>query len=59
MLFLADEMFKQSGATITFTFGKPISPNILTNELTDLEWAQKIKNHVYELENNPNFELTT
>lgn len=59
MLFLADEMFKQSGATITFTFGKPISPNIFTNELTDLEWAQKIKNHVYELENNPNFELTT
>ena len=58
MLFLADEMFKQQGATITFTFGKPINPEKLHNRFTDLEWAQKIKNHVYELENNPNFELS-
>ena len=59
MLFLADEMFKKQGSTITFTFGKPINPNKLHKELTDLEWAQKIKNHVYELENNPNFEFIT
>lgn len=59
MLFLADEMFKKQGSTITFTFGKPINPNKLNKELTDLEWAQKIKNHVYELENNPNFEFIT
>jgi len=58
MLFLADEMFKQQGTTITFTFGKPINPENLHNRFTDLEWAQKIKNHVYELENNPNFELS-
>jgi putative hemolysin len=58
MLFLADEMFKQQGATITFTFGKPIAPEKLHKRFTDLEWAQKIKNHVYELENNPNFELS-
>lgn len=58
MLFLADEMFKQQGTTITFTFGKPINPEKLHNRFTDLEWAQKIKNHVYELENNPNFELS-
>jgi putative hemolysin len=58
MLFLADEMFKQQGATITFTFGKAINPEKLHKGLTDLEWAQKIKNHVYELENNPNFELS-
>lgn len=59
MLFLADEMFKKNGSTITFTFGKPISPGIFHNKISDLEWAQKIKNHVYELENNPKFEFTT
>ena len=57
MLLLADEMFKQKGSTITFTMGKPISYKQLTNQKNDLEWAQIIKEHVYELENNPNFEF--
>ena len=57
MLFLVDEMFKKNGSTITFSFGKPISPEIFHNKISDLEWAQKIKNHVYELENNPNFDF--
>ncbi len=57
MLLLADEMFKQQGSTIHLTMGKPISPEMFKNTKSDYEWAQSIKKHVYELENNPNFEF--
>ena len=57
MLLLADEMFKQQGSTIHLTMGKPILPNVFNNTKSDHEWAQSIKHHIYELENNPNFEF--
>lgn len=49
MLYLADELFKQKGKTIEFKIGKPIYPEQLTSEKTDLEWAQWIKNKAYQL----------
>ena len=52
MLFLADEMFKQKGNTINFTFGKSISWKLFNKEHTNLEWAQKVKKHVYALKSN-------
>ena len=58
MMLLADEMFKQSGSTITFTMGNPIHPNTFTKDKTNHEWAQLIKEHVYQLEINPNFEFS-
>jgi len=58
MMLLADEMFKQSGSTITFTMGNPIQPNTFTKDKTNHEWAQLIKKHVYQLEINPNFEFS-
>ena len=57
MLLLADEMFKQQGTTIHLTMGKPILPNVFNKTKSDHEWAQTIKEHIYELENNPNFEF--
>ena len=57
MLLLADEMFKQQGSTIHLTMGKPILPNVFNKTNSDHEWAQTIKQHIYELENNPNFEF--
>jgi len=49
MLFLADEMFKQKGQTITLHFGKPIPYTTFTNDKTHLEWAQEVKKMVYNL----------
>jgi putative hemolysin len=57
MFFLVDEMFKQKGNTIEITMGKLIEPKILGNKKNDSEWAQAIKNYVYIIRNNINFEF--
>ena len=57
MFFLVDEMFKQKGNTIKITMGKIIEPKLLDNKKNDSEWAQAIKNHVYKIQNNINFEF--
>lgn len=53
MFYLVDEVFKQKGKSIKLTIGKPIQYSSFTKEHTPLEWAQKVKDHVYELKNNP------
>jgi putative hemolysin len=54
MFYLIDEMYKQAGRTITITFGKTILPEIFSQEFSDAAWAEKIKEHVYLLPQNPN-----
>ena len=49
MLYLADEMMKKKNAEFTITFGKPISWQSLDNSKTPIQWAQKIKESVYTL----------
>lgn len=49
MLFLADEMFKNTGKTFTITFGKPIPWQSFTKEKTPMEWAAFVKDEVYKL----------
>lgn len=49
MLYLVDEMFKQYEKDINITFGKPISYKVFDNKYKSREWAEKIKNHVYDL----------
>lgn len=49
MFFLPDEMYKQKGKTISFTFGKEISWQTFTKEHTPDYWANKVKQHVYAL----------
>lgn len=54
MFYLVDEVFKQKGKTIKLTVGKPISYSSFTKEFSTLEWAQKVKEHVYRLKINSN-----
>ena len=49
MLYLADEMMKKKNAEFRITFGKPIPWESLNNSNTPLEWAQKIKESVFTL----------
>jgi len=49
MLYLADEFFKQKDATIKITYGKPIPASTFDRSKKDLEWAQWVKEKVYEL----------
>ncbi len=53
MLYLADEMYKQKNKEMTFTIGKPISLNQLSQEnpkLNDKQLAGLIYKKLYELE---------
>lgn len=59
MLYLVDEMFRQRNKEIVITFGKPISYTIFDKKISDSAWAQKLKNHVYSLENNLNSSFIT
>lgn len=47
MLFLVDEVYKQRGKTILLKIGNPISYKTFTKNHSQLDWAQKVKEHVY------------
>ncbi len=49
MFFLPDELFRQKGKTITITIGKPIPWTVFDKTKTDFQWAQWVKEKVYEL----------
>ncbi|MCF8331827.1 MAG: 1-acyl-sn-glycerol-3-phosphate acyltransferase [Bacteroidales bacterium] len=52
MLYLPNEMFKQTDNTIPITFGKPIPISYFNRKLKkDIEWAEDIKKQVYALGN--------
>ena len=49
MLFLAQETFKQQNKTIKIIFGKPIPYQTFDKTKNDKEWAEWVKEQVYEL----------
>lgn len=49
MFFLVDELFKQKGRTIPIAVGQPIDPSVFSTEKNDWEWAQWVKEKVYNL----------
>ncbi|MBI4931269.1 MAG: glycerol acyltransferase [Bacteroidetes bacterium] len=49
MLYLVDEMYKQHNKTITIIFGKEIPFETFDKRFTDVQWAEKVKRHVYEM----------
>lgn len=49
MFFLVDEMFKQKDATLTITFGKPISYKIFDESYTKREWSEMIRKYSYKI----------
>jgi len=49
MFFLVDEMMKQKGKTINIIFGDIIPWNTFDQSRSDQQWAQYVKQRVYEL----------
>ncbi len=49
MLYLVDELFKQSGNEFVITFGKPIPYTTFDRTKTDLQWAAEVKDQVEAL----------
>ena len=49
MFYLMDEMYHQLGKNIHVRIGAPIPPDTFQQNLSDQEWAEKVKAHVYEL----------
>ncbi len=54
MLYLADEMYRQKNQTINYVFGDPLSTDRFSKEKNHLEWAQTMKEYVYQLQKDPN-----
>ena len=49
MLYLPDEMYKNTGKTFTVKIGKPIPWQTFDKSKTATEWAAYVKNIVYKL----------
>ncbi len=50
MLYLPDEMFKNKGQTFIITFGDPIPYTFFDKSKTAAQWAEYVKEKVYNLE---------
>jgi 1-acyl-sn-glycerol-3-phosphate acyltransferase len=57
MLYLVDEMFNQKNKDVNITFGKPISFQTFDDRFKSREWAELMKQHVYELGKDRNKEF--
>ena len=53
MALLPSEMYAQRGKTFTITFGRAIPWQTFDHRHTPAEWAQRVKDHVYQLKDNP------
>lgn len=51
MLFLVDELYRNMHKPFTVTIGKPIPWQTFTKERSSVEWAQWVRQQVYELGN--------
>lgn len=49
LIWLPDEMFKNSNQSFTITFGKPIPYQMFDKSKTPAEWAQYVKDVVYSM----------
>lgn len=49
MLFLPDELVKQSNQTLVITFGKPVPYQFFDKQHTMVEWAELMRQYVYLL----------
>lgn len=49
MLFLVNELFKQKNKTFTIKVGEPIPYDTFTKEKAETDWAQWVKEKVYQL----------
>ncbi|MFW5886894.1 MAG: 1-acyl-sn-glycerol-3-phosphate acyltransferase [Bacteroidota bacterium] len=49
MFYLVNETYKHRDKTFQISFGKPIPYTLFDKTYTDQEWAEKIKEHVYDI----------
>lgn len=49
MFYLVDELYRQKGKTLSIKFGEPIPHETFDRSKKDLEWAQWVKDKVYEM----------
>lgn len=49
MLYLVDELMKQHNKTIKIIFGEPIDASVFDHKLSDKDWADWVKEKVYDL----------
>ncbi|MDP4282039.1 MAG: glycerol acyltransferase [Bacteroidota bacterium] len=49
MILLPDEMFKQKDKTVRLVFGNPIPYTLFDHSRSDAEWAEYVKNVVYDI----------
>jgi putative hemolysin len=49
MFYLPDEMFSQKGKKVTIHIGKPISYQYFNQSKSEKEWAEEVKQQVYQL----------
>lgn len=59
MLYLVHEMYKNKGKTFNITLGKPISIDLLSKDVSDKEWAERLRKYIYRLKDNPSLEFDT
>lgn len=59
MLYLVDEFYKQKDKTITITFGKSISYKTFDHRHPRLEWADRMRDFIYLLKDNPEQKFLT
>lgn len=57
MLYLVNEMYKQRDKTIKITFGNPIPYQTFDKRMNSNDWAQKVREHIYSVEKNPESEF--
>jgi len=57
MFYLVNEFFKQRDKTLHITFGKRIPYTVFDKRYRDNEWAELLKQHVYQLKENPDWEF--
>jgi len=53
MLYLPDEMFRQADKKMTITFGKPVPYTFFTKSKSHIEWAQWMKEKIYDMATEP------
>ncbi len=57
MFYLVDEVYRQKDKCFKLTIGKPIPYTAFTKTQSDLCWAEKIKEHVYDLGKGENSDM--
>lgn len=55
--FLPDEMFRMSGKTLHFHVSKPIDPSVFTSDVSDSEWALRLRQYCFALGKDLNTEF--